>query len=200
MISDRIIIVGGGASLREYDVVKDLTRYGHVLAIKDSMLYASCHEGLNMDRLWIENRQQQLKDLEFPVWQRKGIVKNYPWPEEYTFDNDFTTNRLSDRDRTLNGSNSGMCALNLAYQRSYAEVFLLGFDFGKTDGTPYWYPFYDYHPTKKFSDSKYKAWGSEFDVAAEQCLNRGMNVYNVNPRDSIPALKQITFKEFIKCL
>lgn len=200
---DDVIVLAGGASVMEYDLHLLHTR-GFLIAVNDAALFTQCDTAFTMDRLWLEGRQQMLKILNPPeIYYRKGTPKNFDPPQHWI---PFTH---SERDPTImsrelgkfNGSNSGTCALNLAYQRAEKRVFLLGFDMQRGPRQEkHWYPDYPWAADEKSGTKKgtYNDWAKEFASIAAQFAEKQVRVYNVNHRSLITAFETITYDKFLR--
>ena len=196
----KIFIIGGGYSLTNFnrDILYD---YGTVIGVNDAAVRAKCHIGCSMDRLWAEHRLEKLIQLKIPVWLRNSatININNKIPSFWKiYSNDNKSCILSEDEKILNGSNSGMCALNLAYLLKPSEIYLFGFDMSRTGNNSYWYPNYEWVPNKIISNGKYKKWGTEFDTAIKQCRSKNIKLFNVNPTQTIRNMNTINFKQFMK--
>ncbi len=218
MLED-VIVLGGGWSVSQYDL-RDLEQRGHLIACNDSAIYTKPAVALSMDRLWAEHRFPLLCTQGVPeIYLREGCAKNFPPVSTngnvrmFKFSEDYRLKVESARAAKephpeipmtvekgcLNGSNTGTCALNLAYQKFPPRVFLLGFDMCKGPGyEAYWYPPYPWAPNGATTPGKYREWAPEFDFIACQFQKIGTQVYNVNHRSAIEAFKKITFTEFCR--
>lgn len=190
------IIIGGGWSVSQYNV-SDLRARGHVIGVNESAVLQANHVGVTMDRLWAEHRARQFfVTHEGDLWVRKGADKHLPLhPRLVQFDCDHESTEMSCEVRTLNGTNSGMCALNYAYHYQPQALFLFGFDMchGPHD-EPYYHPLYEWKTDPK--PAKYKDWSKQFDLIAKQFTRIGCTIYNVNNRSKIEAFSKISYAEF----
>lgn len=196
-----VIVLAGGASVREYNI-RDIERRGHLIAVNDSAIYTKCDVAFTMDRLWLEGRQLLLKTLAPPaVWYREGTPKNFVPPKQwfsFVHDDGYPTVMLSEFGK-LNGSNSGTCAINYAFQCRTHRVFLLGFDMQRgPEGEKHWYPDYPWATDERSGTKRgtYKDWVEEFSEIAAQFEMAGMEVYNVNHRSLIRAFPVVSFEKF----
>lgn len=200
-----IIVLAGGPSVAEYNL-RWMSKYGILISVNDAALFTRPQIAFSMDRLWAEHRYKLLLTLGVPeIWLREGCDRNFSINKSNTtiFDNlqhDTTGNRvltLSRKSRLLHGSNSGVCAINLAYTMRPDRVFLLGFDMQRGDnGEPYWYPEYPWRPNGATKPAKYVEWSREFDEIARQFDEENIPVYNVNHRSKIESFHTITFLQF----
>lgn len=192
---DDITIVAGGWSVRDIDVSR---LPGLVIGVNDSaLLLPRCDIALSMDRLWSEARAPALRAQKRRTHLRRSAVKNVePWPELTVFECDYTTGAMSATSGILNGGNSGICALNLAYQMRPKRVFLCGFDMSRgPNGEPYWYPPYAWAPGGATSDQRYAEWAPQFVPAALAFAQARIEVLNVSPSRAIRIFKRITPKQ-----
>jgi len=206
--TERIIILGGGYSVKAQDVrTQTLMNHGLVIGVNDSCIYAPCDVGVSMDRLWMENRLATLQERETPIWLRQSAYRvnlkdSAQWPGLYFFENDHTANELSEDSDTLNGFNSGVCAINLAYHLKPHEVYLFGFDMNKSKApSPYWYPSYNWpqaKPEGNTGDKTYVEWSQRFHTIAGQMHNAGIKVFNVNPDSALNNFTKIDYEDFTR--
>lgn len=192
-----IIVLGGGASVLDYNI-RNIEQRGFLIAVNDAAIYTKCAVAFTMDRLWLEGRQRLLKTLAPPsIFYRANTPKNFTPPHEWVaFEHDegYPTLMTKEYGR-LNGSNSGTCAINLAFQSRSPRVFLLGFDMQHgPEGELHWYPDYPWGGgTKK---GKLREWAEEFDAIARQFRENSIEVFNVNHRSLIKSFKTISFADF----
>lgn len=200
---DDVIVLAGGASVMEYDL-RHIHERGYLIGVNDAAIFTHVDVAFTMDRLWLEGRQLMLKILNPPeVYYRKGTPKNFDPPQRwvaYTHADADPTVMTSEMGK-YNGSNSGTCALNLAYQRAQRRVFMLGFDMQRGPrGEKHWYPDYPWAADEKSGTKKgtYRDWTEEFAVIHTQFLAKGLKVYNVNHRSLITAFETITYDKFLR--
>lgn len=205
--TENIIIIAGGPSVGDMPC-HELVDYGYVIGVNESSVLLPCHEALSMDRLWMEARYEALQWKEIPTWFRRCAWKlDVSWPFLELFDGDIHAENMTDKPRKLCGKNSGMCALNLAYQRKPKNVFMFGFDM-RTEGKRHY--FYDQNELieakKKItgkpikanqSGGKYAQWLPMFSNIARQFSVEGIKVYNVCPQSTIDVFEKIDWKRFV---
>lgn len=212
-----VVVVAGGWSVSQFDkeaLNKRLTRTQSI-GVNDSALLLACRNALSMDRLWTEGRWATTKAL-FKldrIWIRKGVVKNMTLPDEvHQFEHTGDTVSMATELGKLNGSNSGTCAVNLAYQwcrnsvglegaarASNRKVFLLGFDMQDgPNGEKHWYPNYPWRPNGATKPGNFQQWAREFWSINECFKQIGVPLINVNFRSAIKDLCQITPEEFLE--
>lgn len=207
MAADDITIIGGGWSV--LNLALDVL-CGRVIAVNDAAIHAPRWDiAVSMDRLWTEHRINELiirsteTEPRREIWLRRSAVQNLNvsgWPWVHVFECDFQTARFSTKPRTLNGTNSGGCALNLAWKLRPRRVFLLGFDMCRSkDGRAYWYPPYSWaHPNGGTGDKTYGAWAREFRTMQSAFNRIGCEVFNVSPASAIDAFPKITPAQYLK--
>jgi hypothetical protein len=197
-----VIVICGGWSVSQYDVA-DLRERGHVVGVNESSVRVECHVGLTMDRLWAENRYKQYFTTRAgDLWVRKGADKHLPQhPRRRQFEC-ARVPQMSMEPGQLNGTNSGMVALNYAYQQKPEQVFIFGLDMQRgPNNEPYWHPPYDWpqaKPTGNTTSGKYKEWQPEFGVVTEQFDDEGIVLYSVNNRSLAHGLRQISYGMFLE--
>ena len=205
-----IIIIAGGPSVGTMPC-HELVNYGHVIGVNESSVLLPCHEAISMDRLWMEARYEKLQWAEIPVWFRKCAWKvDANWCHLNLFDGNVHVTGLSDVNGQLFGKNSGMCAINLAYQRRPRRIFLFGFDMRASSKQHYFYNINQLIDDKKKitnrdikinqSDSKYKEWLPAFVPISQQLNSAEIKVYNVCPDSAINVFEKIGWKDFLKCV
>jgi hypothetical protein len=191
---DTISIVAGGWSVGAIDT-KRLP--GWVIAVNDAALYSErVDASITMDRLWAENRYHWLVEHLAPkkFFVRRSAIKNLPvklpkWVS--VFDNDNKATELTDASHVFNGTNSGFCAINLAYQLRPKRVILFGFDRSPA-GRPYWFPDYAWaKPGGATTGGKYKAWAGQFESAADAFDKVGITVLNASLTSAIETFQKI---------
>lgn len=163
-----------------------------------------------MDRLWAEHRwERYFATRTGDLWIRRGADKALPeHPRRRQFECDHKSHHMSDEPGVLNGTNSGMCALNYVFQLKPQRVYLFGFDMQRgPDGRPYYHPPYKCagecgkqcewaNPQGATKPGKYREWVPQFDSIARQFRERGIKVKQVNNRSNIRAFEQISYKKF----
>lgn len=195
-----VIVIAGGWSVSQYDVA-DLRKYGHVVGVNESAVLKAVNVGVTMDRLWAEHRSRRyFLESTGDLWVRRDANKSLPQhPRLNLFDCDYEATEMSVEARTLNGTNSGMCALNYAYHRQPDRLFLFGFDMCKgPEGESYYHPPYEWAPEGGTKPGKYKEWSKQFNTIARQFRNIGTKVYNVNNRTKIESFPVISFEQFLE--
>ena len=176
-MTDTITIVAGGWSASRFNLAK---LPGQIIAVNDSARYLPrCDIAISMDRLWAENRVEQIKRLGIPLWLRRSASRSIEdFPLLTRFDNDHESTTLSDAPGVLNGTHSGFCALNLAYQMKPRAIILIGFDMAHGPrGERHWFPDYPWKNGGGSSVGKLAEWATQFETAARQLLASQIAVY-----------------------
>lgn len=205
MSKDTISVLGGGWSA---GLIDRRRLPGLVIAVNDSALKAPCRIAVTMDRLWSEARIGTLRALYVhgqleEAYIRAAAGKNLildPKRDAFVtlFENDHTSVDLAEQAGTLNGTNSGVCAINLAYQKRPGRIVLFGFDMNRSpEGRAYWYDDYPWSPGGATKAGKYRVWASEMALIAKACAAAGVKVFNASPTSEISAFPKIDPKEVL---
>jgi len=170
-----ITIVAGGWSASQFNLAK---LPGTIIAVNDSAHYLPRWDiCLSMDRMWAEARVESLRRLQKPIWLRASTLKNVLNIRPIVpFECDHTSTIMAERapdgaPHRLNGTHSGFCALNLAYQMRPRAIFLVGFDMALGPrGERHWFPDYAWKNGGGSSGGKLAEWSGQFEPAAQQFL------------------------------
>lgn len=203
-----VTIIGGGWSVLNLALDR---LCGRVIAVNDAAVLAPRWDiAVSMDRLWTENRFRRVMarsvetDPRREIWLRRSAVQNLGnlegWPWIHVFECDHRSPTFSTDPKRLNGTNSGGCALNLAWHLKPARLFLLGFDMNRDAyGRAYWYPPYPWSSAAGgTSDGKYAAWSKQFTAAASAFARIGCAVFNVSPASAIKVWPKMTPAQYLK--
>lgn len=173
-----ITIVAGGWSASQFDLRK---LPGTLIGVNDAaVLMPRVDLIVSMDRLWAEHRFEQLRRLGKPTWLRRKTLmnidtRNCPWLTP--FDNDHTSTVLSEEPGRLNGTHSGFCALNLAYQLRPTALYLVGFDMARGPrGEAHWFPPYSWS-LQSTGSGRLALWARQFEGAAGRFSAEGIRVF-----------------------
>lgn len=215
-MSDDVIVLGGGWSVSQFNL-RGIEERGFLIGCNESAILTKCAAALTMDRLWAEHRYATLCTQGVPeIYLRAGIDKHFsarPTTQKFRITDDYEAEinrkrkdpdhvlytRMATDKGFLNGSNTGTCALNLAFQKAPSRVFLLGFDMCRGPGhEPYWHSSYSWNPDGATRPPKYVEWAKEFDDIAQQFTKAGIDVFNVNNRSAIEAFRKISFETFLR--
>lgn len=191
--ADTVSVLAGGWSVRGLD----LSRLpGEVIAVNDSAIYSTRIDvALSMDRLWTEHRWETIKQLGVVAWIRRSALQNIrdrpTWLFPFECDHESSTPSLDVS--TLNGTNSGMCALNLALQGSVGRVLMFGFDMcvSPVDGAAYWYEPPWWQNGKRKTDKAYRDWRQQFAPLADAFAAAGVEVINASLSSAIPNFPKV---------
>jgi hypothetical protein len=146
--------------------------------------------------LWTENRWQRLMTLQRAAYLRdkalihiqKASIPSWVWP---FYCDEKTVKFSNDIMQGLNGTNSGVCALNLAYLMRPKMLYLFGFDMkrGPADKA-YWHRPYEWAPDRgSTKDKKYEDWSRQFSIIAQQFKGIGTRVINVSGNTAVKAFE-----------
>lgn len=192
MSVSRVTIIAGGHSASRVNLKRVP---GCVIAVNDAAIYAPRIDTIvSMDRLWAEGRFDVVARFGKPLWLRKKTLGNLQWrsfQNVVAFENDHTSTTMSDAEATLNGTNSGLCAINLAYILRPRELYLVGFDMRLGPrGERHWFPDYPWKNGGGSKEGKLQEWARQFrDVAIQ--LNR-VGIRTVSVGTPLPPFPQIT--------
>lgn len=175
MSPHEISIIAGGPSAKRIDLAK---LPGTIICVNDAAMHAPRVDIIvSMDRNWLENRWHALEHLGLPTYLRLSALHNmldhmhraWLWP----FECKHNTAQFGNHRCTLNGPNSGHCALNLAFVMRPKRITLVGFDMRHAkDGSAHWYP---RHSWGKES-GKYPEWEIALQDGIRQCEGAGIEV------------------------
>src|SRR4029077_3462946 len=174
-----VTLLAGGWSASQVDLAK---LPGTVIAVNDAAYYAPRWDlCVSMDRLWTENRWHLIEhSTSKRFWLRRCTMKNVSaenLAHVTLFDNDHKASVLSDRSGTLNGTNSGLCALNLAFQMRPQRLILVGFDMALGPrGERHWFPDYPWKSGGGSKAGKLAEWAQQMHTAAAQLDQAGIEV------------------------
>lgn len=195
MARDVVTILAGGYSASRVDLRK---LPGFTIAVNDSARYSPRWDvALSMDRLWYENRREEILKQLKPIYMRLNAIKQPLMPagvNPFECDHESTTLAEPGAGRCrLNGTHSGFCALNLAYHWRPRELFLVGFDMELGPrGEKHWYP--DYPWSKSTGAARLAEWSKQFATAAQQMRDARMTVHLVESNLTVPGWPNVTRK------
>jgi hypothetical protein len=198
-----VIVICGGWSVSQYDVA-DLRSRGFVIGVNESAVLQQCDVGLTMDRLWAENRAHRYFTTRAgELWVREGAAKHLPrHPRLRVFGCDHESSTMTTLPAVFNGTNSGMVALNFAYQRLPTHVYVFGLDMQKgPNNEPYYHPPYDWpeaDPKGNTKPGKYKEWQPQFHKVMAAFKALGIVVRQVNNRSAIKVIPSISYEQFLE--
>lgn len=204
---NRIIILASGWSVKEQGIdVNHLSNFGYMIGVNDSGIRAPVDEIISMDRLWMEWRWLQMAQkktttfLRQSAWRKNLKALGGHWDDLHLFYNDHESCILSDDQDTLNGFNSGFCALNRALHLSPKEIYIFGFDHCRSpSGEAYWHDPYPWSGGKggASTNGTYKRWSEKYLIAAGQFDRAEISVFNVSPVSALNNFPKISYQEFL---
>jgi hypothetical protein len=193
MPQNKIIVLAGGASVASYNL-DGISKRGSVIGVNHSFIKCpECLCGLTMDRAWMEANVDKVLKSGKPFFVRHAAVK-YIGDKIFNIENirlydcDETNEMSTDPDK-LNGTSSGMVALNLALQLNPDIIYLLGFDMQGDR----WYK-YDFKNWEPKGD-KFTKWRAQF---GEIALKTKVKIVNVNHQSALKCFPTITYEEFCR--
>lgn len=205
MMEGTISVIAGGWSLTgvDFDRIPGLT-----IGVNDSAWRAETDLGVTMDRLFFQGRQAELRGA-FPasshrcLYYRNGIDKAQVALQSWvTFDCDNESADMSldwsPRCR-LNGLNSGICGINLAFRQKPDRVILWGFDMCRSpDDRAYYHEPYPWAPTPATKARKFADWLPAFDSIARQFKAAGIELVNASPPSAIKSIRKVNPRDLLK--
>lgn len=173
-------IIAGGWSARNVDLA---ALPGTIICVNDAAMHAPrCDIIVSMDRLWLENRWAALEHLELPAFVRltamHNMLENLYRPWVHPFECRHERSEFGSHLCSLNGPNSGHCALNLAFVMKPKRITLVGFDMGRgPNGENYWFPPYSWASAGGgTSNKRYAEWRAMWQRGLDQCLAAGIEL------------------------
>lgn len=196
-----VSVVAGGWSV---SLVDKQNIPGTIIAVNDSLLHLPRVDiVVSMDRMWTEHRWSELRERAVPAWIRSAALKNMPGtrvspstiaPWLHVFECDHMSATFTEDFWHLNGTNSGHCAMNLAYVMKPQEVYLFGFDMRLgPHGQKHWYPDY---PWKKGNSKAPRAdWINDMARAAAMFDRAKIKARIVGKWGEVKSFKRVTAEE-----
>jgi hypothetical protein len=199
MRTDVISVIAGGHS---FGLVNRAKIPGMIITANEAgVMLPRVDHAVSMDRKWAEGRIEALRARKNRTWLRRSAVQNIDWTADgdwlRIFDCDHTTVKFSEDPQCLNGTNSGTCALNLAYLLRPRDLYLFGFDMGRTaDGKVYWHDPYPWaKPTGGTGNARYAEWAAEFNEIALAFASISTKVINVSLTSKISCWRKVSAKD-----
>lgn len=185
-----IAVVAGGWSAKRINL-EGLHERMYVIGVNDAALYMRTNCVVTMDRLWLENRYEELLRRGITTYYRAGTAKSVdPTPPQFIkYEcNNSMDEMMSEKVGVLNGNNSGVVAVNLAYQMLMplksekrfpsVRLFLIGFDFARgPNDERHWYPDYPWGGGTK--PGKLKEWSASTGPWTAQMMLKSIEVVQV---------------------
>lgn len=163
--------------------------------VNDCGLLLGTYYIISMDRLWLENRWDQVKNhwgqliIRACVWQKYSVrVQDEPNVIVTPTPMDHRETALNLNPGSLNGNNSGFCAFNWAVQQRPEELYLFGFDMQPSGGKRHFHAPYPWSPEVT---SRYTKWAAAFDAAKPITDSLGITVFNCSDRSLIQAYERV---------
>jgi hypothetical protein len=181
---DEITVLAGGWSAGRFDLQ---ALPGWVIGVNDAALHARVDAIISMDRLWTEHRWPEVTAKVLPTWIRRSALKNIGarpfWLRP--FECDHTSAQMTGAAGYLNGTNSGLCAVNLAFQFRPRLIRLYGMDLARgPKGQCHFHPPYPWAPQGATKPGKFAEWRRHLEQAIRQCKAEGIEVRTVTAPES----------------
>lgn len=201
-----VSIVSGGWSASQVDLTKIP---GPVIGVNNATLHMPRVDmAITMDRRWAEAYWPWIRERgnagSLKAFLRRNNVCNIAERPDWLtiYKNDHKSFVMSDETNTLNGTNSGGVALNLAYSLKPRQLLLFGFDYRRgPKGQFHWFePSTNTGVVGAYAihDNRYRNWAREFEYAGEQFRRAGIEVLNVSDTTVVTAFKRVSPKEYSK--
>jgi hypothetical protein len=186
-----ISVVAGGWSVNEVDLS---AIPGYIIGVNDSAYRLPRVDAIvSMDRLWTENRSEFILKSNLPTYLRDNATRLPELREAanvtlYKCNNE--TVSFGPTPIYMNGTNSAVIALNLAYIMWPEKLYLFGFDMcrGPRDEA-HWHPDYPWN-VKSSKGGKLAEWGKQFSSIFEEFKRKKIEVLNVSSRSRINVWKR----------
>lgn len=201
MMHDVVFIIAGGPSAKGLICKKNLTQYGHVLAVNDASLYTACHGIVSMDGRWMVNRQGMLRTTDKNLYLSRLHYKKWiPELEHERLSTPFVDVKnigISDSLEYLYAKDSGMMAMAMACIMAKRSVYLIGMDYTNQANEGHWYKPYSWVSGEALlNERKFSKWVLEHDLYADAFAKKGIKTYNVSPISKIQSYERLQDAEF----
>lgn len=203
-----VSVIAGGPSARGVNF-KSLP--GIKIGVNESGLADGVDIICSMDRIWVEMRWARMVELNRLAFIRRNAVQNIKdrpeWLDLFDCDHTSTTPAVDTMFERANGTNSGMCAVDLAMAmiestpepiRAAKQIVLVGFDMGGT-GLGHWHePYHWTKPQGGTSVGKFTQWARQFGSIAKRCQDLQIQVINASPSSAIPDFKRVPLGSILR--
>lgn len=174
---DVIHILGNGPSADGLDT--DFFAGKNLLVInRAAVRIPSAGALFSLDRNWINQNTELIKNFKGERYLALALPESVPnevnkgWIPGVEYFNWWHRDGLSDNPCCVcTGCNSGYAAINVAYHKGTKEIHLYGYDMDPKD------------------NDQYQFWSKAFDTMIPQLNNRGIKVWNHNPKSFITAFE-----------
>lgn len=192
---DVVSIVACGPSALQCGAAK---APGIVIAVNGASEHVRYDVGLTMDGRYARNKWRTMQGRQWFV--RQSAYRHMldagalPWHGLQVFSCDRMSTQFAANGPglkpMLNGSNSGYCALSLAFALKPRKVYLFGYDM---DEPTHFFGNYEWHGQgDTLNVAKLQVWSREMSSAAKQFHAAGITVYNTNRLSRIKAFPHDT--------
>jgi hypothetical protein len=190
-----ITLVASGVSVRGIALDRLV---GRVIGVNEAAYHLPRVDVVvSMDRLWAELRWQWMGERAAETWLRRSAVQNLDIEAAlaagwlHVFDCDHESAHFATARGNLNGTHSGLCALNLAWTLRPTRLFLLGFDMRAPSAWPS-------VTGTKTTAGKYTSWAPQFKHAARRFAEIGCDVWNVSERSAITVFRKMAPAQYLQ--
>jgi hypothetical protein len=187
----RVILVGGGPSLRGFDFNRFYQPGNIVVGINQSMFdLPRCDAGVSMDYRFVERNHDRLAafarraELFLAIGDRYFESQAQVANAIYLRNGDIAEGLSFDPAIVHRGGTSGFTALNVAALKRPPCVILCGYDYGTagTDRHHYHDAYRDFHDANAQS---WRLWAQHYRAAAACCRRAGITVINASLESGI---------------
>ena len=198
-----LIVVGGGPSLRDYDV-SDLCDRGRVVLLNDAVMFCKGDVLFSMDSNWIIRSTFMINTFEGEeVWL--VVTKHHKQREYQTKVPVRYLKKMSSRvtilsttpDQIYCAGNAGFAILNLALLKGAREVYLLGYDMNRGIHEQ-WHDSEEMLglPKRAKNLAYYARWAQRIDEVSRTFREEGVRIINCNPNSSLTCFEFNSYEEF----
>jgi len=198
-----LIIVGGGPSLRNYDI-SDLRARGRVVLLNDAVRFCKGDVLFSMDFNWINRSTSLIENFEGEeIWL---IVGTHHMQQEYHGTVPVRhLKKMSSKVTTLSrildqvycAGNAGFAVLNLALLKGAQLVYLLGYDLGRGVHEQ-WHDAEEVLglPKRVRNPLYYSRWAQRIAEVSPVFEEQGIRIINCNPSSSLKCFEFSSYEEF----
>jgi len=196
-----LIIVGGGPSLRNYDI-KDLRSRGRVVLLNDAAMFCKGDVLFSMDANWIKRSTDMINSFEGEeVWL---VVSDHQQQQAYVRPvrhlkkmSSKVTTLSRTTDQIYCAGNAGFAVLNLALLKGARLIYLLGYDMGKGVHEQWHKSEEALSLPKRVRNPQYYArWAQRIEEISQVLREKGIRVINCNPASSLKCFEFSSYETF----
>ncbi len=197
----KVLLVGGGPSLRGVDFKRFAWTHRIVVGINQSMWDVPCDAGVSMDYLFCQRNHDRLaqfaRDHELYLAVGNKLYEHMAPIPGAIYLKTFERGGLSfDPEYVCRGGTSGYTALNVAVLKLARVIVLLGYDYGAAGTGRHHY--HDAYPWMRANAENWKAWAKHYDHAASDCEKHGIVVINASPQSALTCFTKCPIDTVLK--